>query len=35
MMCARITAMDTNSSLKAGTFPHSRPEGVSRTQQDF
>lgn len=33
MMCGRITAMDTN--LKAGTFPHSRLEGVSRTQQDF
>lgn len=29
-MCAKITAMDTNA-----VFPHSRLEGVSRTQQDF
>lgn len=35
-MCAKMTAMDTNAPLKAGTvFPHSRLEGVSRTQQDI
>lgn len=35
-MCGRITPMDTNAPLKAGTvFPHSRLEGVSRTRQDI